>query len=323
MSKITELDEIVRIAKQLYLDLGRTPLSLELVNAGITRHTLTKIGGYQRILDLAGLPSLGKAEMMAARKAPIKITKEIYTRDIDSHLDDFKPKYEPTLPKYPKILCVGDIHFPYVHKQALEEVYAFAEIHKPDYIIQMGDSVDFYSHSKFPRSHNEFTPKQEEQMARDMLTEFWSKLHNISPDAKKYQILGNHCARPLKRVIEELPTIEHWVTGYFESYFTFDNVTTIFDHRDELIIEDIVFTHGFLGKEGTHRDYYLRNTVIGHLHKGWVQYRRFHNKVCWELCAGFLGDPMAKGLTYTPSKAANYQLGFGYIDQYGPRFIAL
>jgi predicted phosphodiesterase len=316
---IKDIHEIVRLVKELNLDYGRPPLRQELESANVSRHVI-QTHGFDKILAMAGLEPISRKELGEFKRE--KITNEIFKKSIYQQIQEHIPKKIESK-ENPKILCIGDIHFPFVHKQALEKLYEFCKENKPDYIVQMGDSVDFYSHSKFPRSHNEFTPQEEENMAREMLSEMWSQLTLISPSAKKYQILGNHCARPLKRVLESAPTLEHWVQKYFKEYFTFDGVETIFDHREELEINGIVFTHGFLGQEGKHRDFYLKNTVIGHLHKGWVQYRRFHNQTFWELCAGFLGDPEAKGLTYTPSKASNYQLGFGYIDKYGPRFISL
>lgn len=160
-------------------------------------------------------------------------------------------------------------------------------------------------------------------MAREGAEEMWQKLKGASPEAKLHLITGNHDARPLKRVLESVPTVEHWVQEYWKKLMTFDGVETIYDHRTELEIAGILFTHGYLGKEGAHRDYYLKNVVIGHLHKGWVQYRRFHNQTFFELCAGFLGEPESKAMTYNNSRMANYQLGFAAIDQYGPRFIHL
>lgn len=318
--KIKDLHEIVSLIKELNAEYGRPPLRMELESAGASKWTIQTIG-FEKLMTAANLEPISRADFYAHKRE--KITNEIFRKDIEQVISDYIPRIPLSNITFPKILCIGDTHFPFIHKPSLETLYKFAKENQPEYIIQMGDSVDFYSHSKFPRSHNEFTPQQEEQLAREMLAEMWKNLNEICPDSKKYQILGNHCVRPLKRVLESVPSVEHWLEKYLQDYFTFDGVETIFDMRSDLEIAGIVFTHGFLGSEGKHRDYYLKNVVIGHLHKGWVQYRRFHDRTYWELCAGFLGDPNAKGLTYTPSKASNYQLGFGYIDQYGPRFVSL
>jgi hypothetical protein len=43
----------------------------------------------------------------------------------------------------------------------------------------------------------------------------------------------------------------------------------------------------------------------------------------YELNAGYLGDPHAKALSYTASKLIDWTHGFGFIDEFGPRFIQL
>lgn len=317
---MVELNEVIQKVKALANDLGRTPLRMEIVSSGIiSRHKIDKFG-YDELINMANLEPL---TMTQVKGKALKITDEIFHRDISRDVEEYTPREIISQPVWPKILIIGDTHFPFTSKTGLEKVYEFSRIHNPEYIIQIGDSVDFYAHSKFPRSLNVYTPEEEERLARKGLEEMWGTLKEISPDAKCYQMLGNHCMRPAKRVLESVPTVEHWIRKYMEAYFSFEGVTTIFDTREELEIAGIIFTHGFLGSEGKHRDYYLKNVVIGHLHKGWVQYRRFHGQTFWELCAGFLGEPESKPLTYNSSKLANYQLGFGWVDQFGPRFIHL
>jgi hypothetical protein len=65
----------------------------------------------------------------------------------------------------------------------------------------------------------------------------------------------------------------------------------------------------------------LMSCAVGHSHVGGVAYRSIQGKVLFELNAGLLGDPEAKGLSYTPQKLTRWTLGWGFIDQLGPRFI--
>lgn len=309
-----EAHDLVTKVGQLASELGRRPTRAEFVTAyGKVEESLRKLGGYSVVLQMAGYETYHKP----------KITNEVFRRPVEGVLEEYRPRQVIEQPVWPRILILGDTHFPWVSQRALEEVYKFAAEFRPEHIVQMGDSVDFYAHSRFPRSHNVYTPKEEEALARKGLEEMWARLKGIAPGAKCYQLLGNHCARPLKQVLTSVPTMEHWIEDYFRSFFSFEGVETIYDQRTELEISGIIFTHGFLGREGAHRDFYLKNTVVGHLHKGWIQYRRFHGQTFWELCAGFLGEPESKAMTYNSSKMANYALGFGAIDQYGPRFIHL
>ncbi len=178
-----------------------------------------------------------------------------------------------------------------------------------------------YSHSKFPRSHNIFTPAQEQAMAREANTVFWAKLQKFCPDAICTQLLGNHELRPLKRIMEAYPEAEEWVAEKMKSLFTFDKVKTIFDPREEVTLGDIAIFHGYRSQLGAHRDYTLMNCINGHTHKPGVSYRTIRGALLWELNSGLAGDPLAKGLTYTPQKITIWGQGYAYVDAYGPRFV--
>lgn len=314
-----DLHEIVRAVKDLHKETGLTPTRDEFLNAtGVTHHQLRKHGGFTAVLKASGIT------LLPGQEKRFKLSSGVFQKDLKKVLDEYVPRDVMSTKKmWPKILVIGDAHFPFVNNKAIDEIYKFAEIHQPEYIVQMGDLYDFLAHSKFPRSHNYYTPQQEEMLAREGAEKFFSTLKRICPNAKIHLLVGNHDLRPLKRVLEQAPTIEHWAEKQFNELMSFPDVETQFDHREELEIGGILFTHGFLCKEGAHRDYYLQSVVIGHLHKLWVQYRRVRGDQIFEMCAGFIGDPFSKALTYTPSKKANYQIGFGWIDEFGARTIHL
>jgi predicted phosphodiesterase len=314
-----DLNEIVQKVKELYHELGRTPLRLEIESHGVSRHYLARYG-YQDVLKLAGIEPLNKSDQMMARKT--KINNDIFYRDITEQIESYSPKAPIKKNNFPKILCIPDSHFPFINKEALEKVIEFSREHKPEFIVQVGDLLDCYAASKFPRSQNIYTPKEEERLGIEMAQDMWKRLRADNPNAKCYQLMGNHDVRMLKRTLESLPIAEHWIEKYFKELFSFEGVETIFDTRQELEVAGILFTHGFLGS-GSHKDYYLKNVIHGHDHKLYVQHRRIHGENIFEMSCGFLGDVEAKALSYTPSKLANFQLGFGWVDEWGPRTIHL
>lgn len=55
--------------------------------------------------------------------------------------------------------------------------------------------------------------------------------------------------------------------------------------------------------------------------KGGVVFRKIRGQTLWELNAGYMADPHAKGLTYTPQRITHWTEGLGWTDEYGPRFI--
>ncbi len=313
-----DIHEAAQIAKKLAFDLGRTPLRLELQQAGISGF-FVQSRGYKTILDSAGLEPQTFQEKLTRKK---NITNEIFERDIRQDIEEYSPRVPIKENNFSKMLCIGDTHFPFVNKWGIERLVEFAKVHKPAYIIQIGDLLDCYAASKFPRSQNIYTPKEEERLGIEMASKMWADLRAACPQAKCYQLMGNHDVRMLKRTLELLPIAEHWIEKHFKELFTFEGVETIFDTREELEIDGILFTHGFLGA-GSHKDYYLKNVIHGHDHKLYTQYRRIHGQNIFEMSCGFLGDVQSKPLSYTPSKLANFQLGFGWVDQWGPRTIHL
>lgn len=316
---MNDLHDLVAKIKDKARELGRTPLRLELESHVISQAKIKKYG-YNELIEMAGLVPLTESEKKTVKR--FKPTNEIFERDIHQHIEEYQQKTPVKINKFPKILCWPDSHYPFVNKQAEEAMIEFARENQPDYIIQVGDLLDCYAASKFPRSQNIYTPKEEERLGIEMAQNAWKKLRQYCPRAKCYQLMGNHDVRMLKRTLESLPIAEHWIEKYFHELFTFEGVETIFDTREELEVAGILFTHGFLGS-GAHKDYYLKNVIHGHDHKLYVQHRRIHGQNIFEMSCGFLGDVEAKALSYTPSKLANFQLGFGWVDQWGARTIHL
>lgn len=309
-----DLNDLHNAILKLADELGRTPTKLELCDIYSQARSALRIhynDRYTLLVNAAGL---------APNKSD-KITNEIFKKDIKKHLEQYEPKAVVKSLNYPKILIIPDIHFPFEHKKAIEWMHEFAKENQPEYIFQIGDMFDFYSHAKFPRSHNVFTPKEEERLAREKAEKMWARLQKDCPQAKCIQMIGNHSARPLKRTLEAMPSMEHWAEKYFEELMSFNNVETILNAREEYKIKDIYFTHGYANKLGDHRDHYLANLVVGHSHTGGVSFRQINGRVLWELNCGYLADQYSKGLSYTATRTVKWTLGIGFIDKYGPRFV--
>lgn len=219
------------------------------------------------------------------------------------------------------IVIYGDTHFPFVDVNALTMAHQITAEIKPKIVIQIGDLNDCFAQGKFPRTHNTYSPKDEAELAYKMASEMWASVKSIVPSAKCYQMHGNHTVRGIKRILEVAPSLEHVID--IDKYLTFEGVELIKDPREELVIGDVVFTHGWLSQLGAHRDYLMRNVSVGHSHTGGVSYKKVSGKVLWELNAGYLGDPNSKALSYTPTRSTRWTHGLGVIDEFGPRFIPI
>ncbi len=223
-----------------------------------------------------------------------------------------------------RTLVLGDIHFPWPSQRALRRVYEAIRKLRPDVIVQIGDLYDFYSFSKFPTDPGVVKPDQEIARAYRQAKAMWTKIRDIAPQAKLYQVLGNHDERPNKRVSESLPEMRCLTKPSIEALFTFEGVTTVHDSAEELFIGDVVFQHGHRSSLGDHAKHNQASTVVGHSHRGGVVFLRNRKGIYWELNAGWLGNEKAPVFKYgSQNKLRNWTVGYGVIDELGPRFVPL
>lgn len=317
MEKEAIQHRLISELKEQAIDLGRTPHRDEFIKhiRGGRELIFKYFDTYTALVQAAGLDPVRP-------KSKIKINREeLFGRDIQEIITSHEPRPRQVITDFKPILAIGDTHFPFAHKPTLEKVYRFAEKAQPEFIVQVGDLMDQWSHGRFPSSRNFYKPDEEMELARMMATEFWLELKKACPKAHCYQIMGNHDLRALKAVLQNAPTLEGLVSASIEKLYEFEGVKTIHDYREELILQDIMFHHGYMTRHGQQRDFVMQNLVSGHTHRGTVLYRALKDRTIWHLDCGFVGDPESKALTYTPQKTTGWTLGWGFIDEHGPRFI--
>lgn len=313
MADDNKLHEMVGRLKDLAIEMGRTPTKSDFISkCGFSDRQVGKFG-YTVLVQGAGL------EAYHVRK----IDSSIFEKDITAHLESHQPKDKtPYIDVKPiHTIILGDTHFPFVHKDKLKAALDYIAFRKPKRVIQIGDLYDCFSHGKFPRSVNIYTPKEEMLEARRGAEAMWAEVRRVLPEAELHGILGNHDLRPMKRVIEQYPEAELFFD--FEKWFKFDGVTTHMDARQELILEGIAYIHGYRSKLGEHMEYMRRPVVCGHSHRGGAVFKNYGDATLWELNAGYLGDAESKALSYTAQKHTHWTHGIGEVDDFGPRFVVL
>jgi predicted phosphodiesterase len=322
VSEKSSQHDLVAFITSLALELGRTPTYTECGNRyrGFRYQTEKGFGSFSALIQAAGLEPDPKSRVL--------VSSDVFKRDIEKHLDSYLPRGAEPVPvvareKTPTFAVISDIHFPFENQKVIDAWVAYIKKMKPDFAFLNGDAWDLYSHAKFPRSHNVFTPRDEQRLAREKNEKLWRDVQAASPKTKCIQMLGNHDVRPMKRILEAYPEAEDWISEKLKELFTFENVETIFDARQEFIIGPTAIFHGYRSQLGAHRDFTLMNCVNGHTHQGGVVYRQVRGSVIWELNSGFAGDPNAKGLTYTAQRITRWTPGFGAHDEFGPRFITV
>lgn len=220
-----------------------------------------------------------------------------------------------------RVLAIPDTHAPWASDRVINKIYKTLEQIRFDVVIQLGDLLDMYAYSKFARSHDHCTPKEEIEMGFEWSRNFWKNIHLRHPHARKIQLKGNHEDRLMKRAFERWPEAASIISRAEHSLFQFPNVETIHDSRDGLMIEDVLYIHGFLTKPGDHAKYFLQNVVHGHTHRASTMFMNIGGRKLWELDCGFAADKTQAPLIYGPTKTMIWMEGFGVIDAVGPRFI--
>ena len=303
--------------KQLADELQKTPTQSEFLKRagkGAARFRIfwPPPNSWNKFVEAAALPQ---------NKIIRKIDSSIFNVEIDKHLENYEPRDIPKREPYPSMAIISDIHWPFHSQKVIDRFLEFVGDVKPEYIFLNGDAWDMYAHSKFPKSLNIYTPRDEENLSRDLNVKFWKEVYIRSPLSKGTQKTGNHDFRPMKRVLEQYPEAEDWISDRLKKLFTFDNVISDMDPRNETIIGDIAIFHGYLSQLGSHRDFTMYNAIVGHTHKPGIVYRQLRDMVLWEMNSGYAGDPEAKGLSYTSQKITNWVNAFGAVDKDGPRII--
>jgi predicted phosphodiesterase len=316
------LHELVAAVKNMAQSLGHPPTRAEFLDAGgWPISAFQRIpGGFTQVLKMAGLEDYNARRTASSDKK--RVDGSIFLKDIEQHVSEYTPPTPvPTIP-LETMAVASDFHRPFVCERVQRLFLEYVGDEKPEWVIENGDCFDMYSHSRFPRSHNLFTPREEVALSRKQQEDFWRAVAQRAPKAKRVLMMGNHDVRPMKRVLESYPEAEDWMQREMERLFTYDGVRTVYDHREEVLVGGVAIFHGYRTGLGAHRDFTLMNCITGHTHRGGVVFRTISGaRVLWELNCGMVGDPLGKGLTYTPMKINGWTPGFGAVDNRGPRFI--
>lgn len=215
------------------------------------------------------------------------------------------------------ILCISDLHLPFEHPDALEFVAGLYDTYEPDYVINLGDEVDQYGMSLFPKDPEAMGTQDEIELMLERLV-VWQEMF---PEMMLCH--GNHTLRYLKRALQVgLP--RHLLKSIKE----FLNAPKGWEWKNEWIVDDIRFWHGepFSGKYAAHNMLASRrqNQVHGHLHSlAGVTYENNGQDTNWVLSCGCLVNPDSYAFHYEHRNKLRPIIGTGVIVDGTPVFEAL
>lgn len=308
------VSDIKRVASEL----GKTPTRREYLDHGGSFEFESLFGSWTLALQAAGLDPINKKAQRNERTDLIKRALTVPLDDLTLRRD---PKVIQVLSKEKRVLSIGDIHAPWGCAETASLILAVAEKLNPTHIVQVGDARDMFAvGNRHPHTRLSYNPREELDRGTEFLSWLWKSLRDAVPNAECFQLLGNHDIRPLKRILESSPDLE--VLLDLTRFYRFDGVKLIEDSREVLKIENTAYIHGYRSKNGDHITDLQCNVVHGHSHRPGIVYRKLsHQAMHWEMDIGTcaMGDSIA--MSYTPMKIGNMIQGFGFEDEWGPRFI--
>ncbi len=218
------------------------------------------------------------------------------------------------------VLALGDTHMPWHKKSLLAKIFRIVEDTKPKHIIQMGDLYERFAQSRFAKTAGLITPVREADTGRTAAEFMWREIRKRSPASKCYQLRGNHDARALKVMLDKAPELEPFFDD--KDFYRFPGVDTVFDPTHPLMINGVLYTHGW-GPMGSHMRYFLKPVVRAHSHTAGVVFMNLYGKVIYEMDVGYLADHRAVPLRYRPTTVTRWTHTVGWVDSNGPRVILL
>lgn len=225
--------------------------------------------------------------------------------------------------KQAKVMVVGDTHFPFADEGAIAQVIAAIKREQPTHVVQIGDLYDQYSFSRFSRSFDIMTPKDEVAKARKQAEAFWRAVQSAAPKAKCHQLLGNHDVRVTKKILDKIPEFESLGSKVRDDLYTFKNVETLHDVRDWIEIDGVIYTHGWYSTLGQHMTYFGKSVVHGHTHRAGIAYQRRGAGFIFELDVGHLADETTVPLQYSASKLSRWFKTISIIEDGQPRLVII
>lgn len=211
-------------------------------------------------------------------------------------------------------VILGDIHAPFHNRRALELVSGIVEDIRPDYVISVGDFLDCYAVSKYPKSRDRRLDIGWEITSG---LEVAKQLRACSPKSHFRITLGNHEARTIK-YIDEHPELEGLSVLNLRQGFI-DAGWFVTDYGSSFSLGKILISHDF-GRAGLSavRQAVIDvgyNCVFGHTHRAGLVYQpTLHGDTHVAMNVGWLGDTSYLDYGHRDRAKRDSVLGIGFIQ---------
>lgn len=221
-----------------------------------------------------------------------------------------KVEYVTDIKHNGNVLCIPDLHSPWIHPKALRFVSDLYKEYNCTTVVFLGDIFDFAGISLHVKNPDGPSSGHEIRSAKSVIKEWTQEF----PVAKV--LWGNHELRLMKRMKEagipsdfipdinsvlDLPSTWDWAFHHIV-----DGVRYIHGNRSGL------YVHARLPKD------YLQSTVCAHTHStGAVQFMSTDDTLLWGMNAGCLIDTKSFAFEYARDFTNRPVLGAGTVLNYG------
>jgi len=194
-------------------------------------------------------------------------------------------------------LVLADLHIPYLHKINYEAVHQYIKNKHYDYIVLLGDVVDFYAISFF-RKDPERAQHKNLKLEIEQCKAFLSELRDEFPNAKIIWMEGNHEERLRNHIWSKVPELDCVLDKLFVNLFELDKLKI--DYIDKPFkLGMLWFLHGHERKGGNPEyiikvfmDYVRDHFIIGHFHRiADGLFKSIGGTIHKGVSVGWLGDP--------------------------------
>lgn len=213
-------------------------------------------------------------------------------------------------PTFTKIIAIPDCHHPYVDKTAWNLALRTIQKVKPDHIIVMGDFVDCYAVSDYPKD-----PARKSKLKYEVDAGAKARKQLIGLSDEFTFLEGNHCAR-LGRYIATHAAALYGLVSMPELLGVDQKAWK--PYKETYRLGRVGYCHdvGYCGQNVLHQSLhaYGGNLVTAHTHRAGIVYdgnlrgeRHFHMNV------GHLSDVSKVDYAHQV-RIKSWQLGLGYIE---------
>jgi metallophosphoesterase superfamily enzyme len=217
------------------------------------------------------------------------------------------------------ILVISDVQAPFHHKDTIPFLKAVKKKYKPGRVVNIGDLSDSYCLTAWQKSPESISANDEIKLLRKFTKEYCK----VFPEG---DILTSNHDRRLERAAVRAGIPKHFLKDYHE----WMGLTKGWTFHDELLIDDIMFTHGEeVGAGGQHAalnrvKHYGRSCVSGHLHtQSCIQYMATRDKLMFGMQVGCLIDREALAFAYAKTSLRKPVLTVGLIINGVPMLIPM